>query len=168
MTELTWIESAMGPTELWVEGRTARDYESQGFVMVDYKPPPKWLMGCYSGRVKIRKPGSEETHVWSPELAALHKFVGDAYGRAHTGLRHGIVWKRLGEAHSLLFNEFRYHEDLIFVERFSDGPLEIPQARITGAIRDIAVKYRGDAARRIRCWAAEVATWEYKGTAREA
>ena len=160
MTRLTWTKTSIEPTEMWVDARTARDYEALGFVMEDFKPSPKGMVGLDAGRVKIRKPGPKHTHVWSPELAALHKFITTAYGHAHKELHWGNVWKRLGDAHNLLFNKYHYH-DLMFVEQFSNESLEPVQARVVAAIKDIASNEKGDAARRIRCWANEVEAWNY-------
>lgn len=153
MTPLTWIESHIPDTEMWVEARTWRDYESQGFELVEFEPPPRWLTGCYSGRALIRKPNSACTHVWSPELAALHKHVCDTWDR-NSCHRKPRVQKLLNAAHTQLFDDLRYHEELMRVER--DAPLEVPQRRIVAAIRQLAEDNKGEANRRLSSIADDV------------
>lgn len=162
-TPLTWVSTHLPPTTMWVDGRTARNYEAQGFEIVDYEPPPKGWEGVYAGRAKIRKKGPGTTYVWSPELAALHVQVGRAWDEAHQGLRFGRVWKRLHEAHSWLMNEGRYHEELMRVPKGStEAMLEVPQGRVVAAIREVAERYGGDTRRRIRRWASGVEGWRYE------
>lgn len=162
-TKLTWVISNLGPTEMWVEGNKARSYESQGFEIVDYKPPPEWLRGCYSGKALIRKTGSECTHVWSLELSALHKHICATFSKhmLDVSLR-SPSRKKLNAAHSKLFGELKYHEELIFVEKFdTKTPLEVPQQRIVTALQKLAKEETGKTAKILYNIAKDIANWKY-------
>lgn len=153
----TWLSQDMGPTTLWVEARHVYDYLNMGYEIVDYESPPDWLRGCWSGRAQIQKPGSEFTHVWSPELVSLHKHVGHSFDSLFKNVKALTpTWNRIHEAHSLLFNEYRYHEDLISVERYTKTEISVPRDRIVGAIRTIADTYSGRVQKVLLKWAQRV------------
>jgi len=78
MTQITYITTTLPPTEMWVEARTAIEYRSQGFELVEYKSPPAAFRSCYSGRALIRQTGGPTPYTYSPELCDLHKRVSRA------------------------------------------------------------------------------------------
>jgi len=162
MTQLTWVTVDLGPTEMWVDGSTWRDYQAQGFELVDYKSPPREAIGWAPGRAKIRKPGSECKHTYSPELWALHSHVCRSNDNSYSGLLYGAVWKRLHVAHSMLFNEYRYHENIMHVDRDDTSvQLEDVQKLVVDAICAIAAEFGGDTRRRIQQWADSVSAFKY-------
>lgn len=138
-TQITYKTAVLPPTEMWVEGNTARDYLSQGFEIVDYEPPADMWRWCWSGRALIRKTGGPTTHRFSPELVALHKFVCHTLDTCAPpfGKRGFTPAKReFGEGHSRLFNEIEYHETLM--NPLPGETLEDVRARVVHALRRLA------------------------------
>lgn len=139
MTDITYITKSLEPLEMWVEGNTAWDYETQGFEIVEYEPPPPWLIGVWSGKAKIRKTGGPTFYTWSPELAALHKKICRAldsnappYGKRYPTPAQS-EWHK---GHSQLFGEMGYHETLMRPQ--DTDSLEDVQKRIADALKNLA------------------------------
>lgn len=144
-TKITYIETLMQPLEMWVEGRTARDYISQGFEIVDYEPPPEWLIGCCSGKAKIRKKEEPYIHKWSPELVALHKAVCNAWDKNSPPWKNRITRDKYYKAHSMFFGigteDLDYHTAV--QEMKTDCCLEDIQKRITRLVDKMVEKFQG-------------------------
>ena len=144
-----------------MEGRTAKDH--QGFEIVEYEPPPKWLSGCWSGRALIRKMGGPTIHRWSPELAALHQSVCQALGSSAPPFgKRGIskFRREYGEGHSRLFDELEYHETLMCPQE--GDSIEDVKARVVGALETLEAEASGKPTK--AAWASCAATikaWQY-------
>lgn len=168
-TEITYIETLMQPLEMWVEGRTARDYVSQGFEIVDYEPPPEWLIGCYSGKAKIRKKEEPYIHKWSPELVALHKTVCTAWDRNHPPYKNKRTWDLFNKAHSMFFgignDDLDYHREC---QRRDNEYLEDIQKRICELIGKIIERFDGKAIKKhLSGVKVDVENWKYKNKQEE-
>lgn len=162
LTPITYITTLIPPTEMWVEGNTARDYKSQGFEIVEYEaPPPQWA-GVWSGRARIRKTGGPTKHRYSPELVALHAEVMHALGTCGPPYGRGISPSRreFQEGHSKLFNEMQYHETLMHPQ---DGDtLGDVQARVVRALLQLSEEARYKPTKRgWEACAEHVQSWSY-------
>lgn len=139
-TKITYRVTHLPPTEMWVEGRTAHDYINMGWELVDYEYPTGPFMYCYSGRARVRKPGSGCDHTWSPELVALHKHVCRVLDNNHPSyFKSKKTWNEFNSFHTTLFST--YHLDLIAPKE--NECLEDVRDRIVVHIFKLAAKYTG-------------------------
>jgi len=167
MTEITYIDTTMQPTEMWVDGRTAGDYPD--FDIVEYTPPPKWLKGCYSGKVRIRKRGGSTIHRWSPQLVALHAAVIKAVGENTPRMfGPGLRGRRLAASkdfeeghHRLYSGDLDFHGTL--THPLKGEFLEDVQARVVSALQVLASTSSSKGGR--AAWSAvatAVGDWAYR------
>ena len=134
---LTYITTHLPPTEMWVEARTWRDYEVQGFELVGYEPGPEWLRGCYSGRAKIRMKGNGEDYTYAPELCALHAAACAAIGANTPSYSKRAASNSFHAAHSALFGaEVGYHG--VLMKPLPGECLEDVKARVVAGLRFLA------------------------------
>jgi hypothetical protein len=138
-TKITYQVTHLPPTQMWVDGRAAWDYEKMGWDIVEYEPPTGPFAGCYSGRALVRERGNGCDHTWSPELVALHKHVCKVLDNNHPPYKNRRLWNEFNQFHSDLFNT--YHTDLCSPK---DGEcLEDVRDRIVLGIFKLASKRSG-------------------------
>lgn len=150
-TPITYLSTDLPDTELWIKAREVPGAGRLGWVLVDGR----------NDLYKVRVPGTACTHVYSPELVALHKEVMAGFDRVRTGMKYGQVWVRIGLAFLELFEDrFDYHRTLMKVNE--GETLEAPQGRIVAALRELAVEERGQVAQRLSGWADALEGWRYE------
>jgi hypothetical protein len=172
-TPLTFHTVHMPPTTMWVEARTWRDYQEQGFELVEFEPGPEWLRGCFSGRAKIQMKGEGEDHTYSPELCALHNFVcNGAIGTLMPSYERRVAYKSFNAAHSVLFGAadnggLEYHRELCNGK--PGDTIEAVRDRVAEGVRKLAgMPVAKGSAKDWHKIADAIAAWEYKPLPAEA
>lgn len=160
MTVITYQTTHLQPTEMWVDGRHARDYVAMGYTLVDYQPPPEMFRYCWSGRVKVRESGDGCDHTWSPQLAALHAKFSATWSQValECDWRIGCAsWKAWNAAFHAIMDT--YHVDLMR-PRESDS-LEDVRDRVAEGIRTVASRQEiGTVRKAIERVADLIGVWE--------